>query len=88
VGILLGELVLVRRSDYHWAFDFGQQNAALATPCLAGRPRRSGNFPDFEDTARTSYVRCTGTPYRILNHLGREVLDAISGAHEVASREQ
>jgi len=29
VGILLGEWVLVRRSDYHWALDLlGQQNAA------------------------------------------------------------
>jgi hypothetical protein len=45
-------------------------------------------FFDFEGTTRTSYVRCTSAPYRMLNDLGREVLDAISGAHEVARREQ
>src|SRR5215813_5729923 len=45
-------------------------------------------FFDFEDTARTSYIRCASTPYRMLNDLGREVLDAISGAHEVAWRDQ
>jgi hypothetical protein len=94
VGILLGELVLVQRSDYHWVLDLDQQNAAEMVswqrPVLL---RPADNvvpviFFDLEDTARTSYVRCTGTPYRMLNDLGREVLDAISGAHEVAWREQ
>jgi hypothetical protein len=28
VGILLGEMVLVRRSDYHRTLDLGRQNAA------------------------------------------------------------
>jgi hypothetical protein len=94
VGILLGELVLVRRSDYHWALDLDRQNAAEMVswqrPVLL---RPADNVVpvisfDFEDTARTSYVRCTSTPYRLLNDLGREVLDAISGAHEVAWREE
>jgi hypothetical protein len=95
VGILLGELVLARRADYHWALDLDQQNAAddmvsWQRPVVL-RPADDVVpviFFDFEDTARTSYVRCTSTPYRILNDLGREVLDAISGAHEVAWREQ
>ena len=95
VAILLGELVLVRRSDYRWALDLDPQNAAdemvsWQRPVLL---RPADHFVpviffDFEDTARTSYIRCTSTPYRILNDLGREVLDAISGAHEVAWREQ
>jgi hypothetical protein len=52
-GILLGELVRVRRSDYHWAprprpAERGR-DGELAAPCLAAasRQRRSGNFLRF-----------------------------------------
>jgi hypothetical protein len=90
---LLGELVLPRRSDYHWPLGLDRQNAAqmvswqrpvLLLPADNVVPVI---FFDFEDTTRTSYVCCTSTPYRMLNDLGREVLDAISGAHELAWRE-
>jgi hypothetical protein len=85
VGILLGELVLVRWSDYHWALDLDQLNAAEAVSLQRLVLLRSADnvVPaisfDFEDTARTSYVRCTGTPNRMLNDPGREVGHAISG---------
>jgi hypothetical protein len=50
------------------------------------RPADNVVLFDFEDTARASYVRRASTPYRILDDLGRDVLDAISDAHEVARR--
>jgi hypothetical protein len=41
---------------------------------------------DFEDSVRMAYVQCTVPSYGVLNDLGQEVLDAVSGAHEVAWR--
>jgi hypothetical protein len=71
--------VRVRRSDYHWALDLDQRNAAAMVSWQRPVFLRSADHvvPVIFDTARTSHVRSTC----------REVFDAISAAHEVASRD-
>jgi hypothetical protein len=43
---------------------------------------------DFKDGVRTAYVQCISPFYGVLNDLAKGALNANSGAHEVAWREQ
>jgi len=65
---LLGELVLPRRSDYHWPLGLDRQNAAQMVSWQRPVLLLPANnvvpviFFDFEDTTRTSYVSAPARP--------------------------
>lgn len=99
VALALGEIVLVRRSDYRWALDLdpankGQteadgmrswQRPVLLRPADAIVPAIQ---LDLEDIVRTSYLSCAKPGYRFQRDMVQSVLDAISGAHERFWRDQ
>jgi hypothetical protein len=87
IAIVLAEMILVRRTDYHWALDLDPENEDMASwrrPVVQRPPE--GAVPainyDFELATRTAYGQCTGPAYRVVNDLGRGVLEAISGDAE------
>lgn len=99
VAIALAEVVLVRRPDYGWALDFDPENKgetegegmkSWQRPVLL-RPA-DGIVPafgfDFEGAVWNDYTRCISPSYKIDNHLSRNIMGIISGAHEQFWKEQ
>lgn len=84
IAIVLGEMVLTRRSDYAWTLDLNPDNEEMASwrrPVV--RRQSDGAFGavayDFELATRTAFGRCIRPAYGVINELGRGVLEAISG---------
>ena len=91
IAILLGEVVLSRRSDFGWALDLDPHNegddegmVSQRRPCVI-RPA-DDVVPiilyDPEDQVQGAYAYCTSPSYFWLNHLRQGAMDMISGAHE------
>jgi hypothetical protein len=95
IAIVLAEIVLRRRDDYHWALDLDPQNGvdgmvSWRRPVILRPP--DAIVPaiqfDFEDAVRTAYVQCGKPGYNLRGEFGRGVPEAISGAHETWWRQQ
>jgi hypothetical protein len=96
VGILLGEIVLVRRPAFGWALDLAPGNQGENGSVSQKQPvvLRAGNTPrgnvmfDPIGAAESMYVQCKSQSLFLLNDFAGAVMDILGGAKERAAAER